>query len=585
MSPSHWSVALFVALLVASLPGLSAVGERSPGGLQVAVLEDADGHWVEPDGSLLDARFQTMAGAALNAGRSDSVWWLRLEIEPAASGEQVLEIGYTQNDRLDLFLPAGAGWKHIRAGDTRPRPAELLRHPTPALILPIDFDGPIYVRVESQGSVQVPLAVFPIGQFIERAVWVQFGYGLYFSALLAMAVYNLFLYLAIRDKAYLFYVGYLGGLLLFQASLSGHAGLWLWPNWPQWVHLGTVAGVALMLALGAGFVGTLAQTRRLVPWGHRLLWLLAGLALLVLPALVWDYRVAIVLASLLSLVAVSLIFPITVGLAYLRGCRQARFLALGVLLFLPGVVGIVLRTLGVLSPSWWNEHLLQIGTAAEAMLFSFALADRINTLNQDKLAAKEAVVTAHDSERRRIARDLHDGLGQNLLLLAGRVRRLAGGSPESGPIERLLDGCIGELRSASRDLYPHQLDRLGLNDALDSMLEQALRRTGILVDAHLAAPAINDAQALHVYRITQEAISNIVRHAQASAVSVRLQAVGDQLNLSIKDDGRGFDPGAVARGLGLIGMRSRAEILGGHLAIVAAPGRGVAIDLSCRIRP
>jgi len=229
--------------------------------------------------------------------------------------------------------------------------------------------------------------------------------------------------------------------------------------------------------------------------------------------------------------------------------------------------------------------LLQIGTAAEAMLFSFALADRINTLNQDKLAAKEAVVTAHDSERRRIARDLHAGLGQNLLLLAGRVRRLAGGSPESGPIERLLDGCIGELRSASRDLYPHQLDRLGLNDALDSMLEQALRRTGILVDAHLAAPAINDAQALHVYRITQEAISNIVRHAQASAVSVRLQAVGDQLNLSIKDDGRGFDPGAVARGLVLIGMRSRAEILGGHLAIVAAPGRGVAIDLSCRIRP
>lgn len=547
----------------------------------MAVLEDPDGRWQGPqDGAaFFHAGFRPLAQPGLNAGLSDSVWWLRLDMDLPPDRQWLLEIGYTQNDRLDFFMPEPGRWRRIEAGDTRLRPSELLSHSHPVMVLPSDLRRELYLRIQSAGSVQVPVAVVSAEEFIERAGVMQFGYGMYFAVLLAMATYNLFLFFAMRNRAYLFYVGYLTGLVLFQGGLSGHVALWLWPHWPLWGHFGTVAGVALTLVSGAGFVGTLAETRQRAPGAHRLLWILALGAVLVVPLLALDYRVALLLAAVLGLISITLVFPLAAILSYWRGCRQARFLVLGVLLFLPGVIGVVLRTLGVLPMSWWSEHFLQLGTAVEAMLFSFALADRINALHGEKLAAQKAVVSAHDSERRRIARDLHDGLGQNLLLLGGKIRRLARQPDDSGTISQALDNCIAELRSASRDLYPHQLDRLGLEDALRSMLDQATKGSGLAIDKCLEPPRLSPQQALHIYRIVQEAISNILRHADASHACVHLVAKGRDLSLIIEDNGQGFDWREIDRGLGLTGMRSRAEILGGHLRVDATPDSGTRIEL------
>lgn len=569
---------LLVYLLTMALPALA--GEALP--FEIGLLEDADAEWALADitAAPLAARFVAVDGASVNLGYARSAWWLRLDPVAPIPADRLLEIAYTQIDRLDLHLPTSDGWQHIRAGDTRPRPPELIEHPTPLVELPEGMLRPLYIRVASSGSVVLPIRVHQKTELLRQAVMGQFGFGFYYAVLAAMAIYNSFLFAAIQDRSYLYYVLYLAGLLVFQGSLFGHATLWLWPQWPAWANLATVTGVAVMIAAGAAFVMRLAQTRCRVPWGHRALQALTIAALAILPLMLIDYRSAVMAVTALGAVAVMLIYPLPVILSYVRGCRQARFLVLGLVLFLPGVALIAMRTMGLIPPSWWSEHILQVGTAAEAMLFSFALADRINALSAEKLAAQQAVVSAHDGERRRIAADLHDSLGQNLLLLSNRLQRQADQVPDAAELRETVNDSLTELRSTVRHLHPHQLDRLGIRRSLESMLEDSLTGVGIELERQLDPPELTPEQELQIYRIAQEAVSNILRHSGASRACVRLTTNRRHLELEIIDNGKGLDPAnRDNEGLGLAGMRSRAEILGGRIDIQSTGEQGTRIHL------
>ncbi len=557
---------LLVSLMFACLNAFGASLSGNAPVLDVSILEDSTGRLGIEDVASMQS-FTPLAGSTANFGYARSAWWFRIMPGLDPQEDLLLEVAYTQNDQLDFFLPIDGQWRRIEAGDKRKRPNELLAYPTPLIALPEALEQPVFLRVASSGSMMVPLRLHQRQSFFEQAMLTQFGFGLYYAFLLAMALYNLFLLLAIRDRAYAYYVLYLVGLLVFQSSLFGHASLWLWPEWPTWTHLSTVTGVAVMIAAGTGFVSRLAQIAEHVPLGHRSLQLLALMALATLPLMVIDYRSALMCITILGALSVLLFYPIPVVLSYLRGCRQSRFLALGLILFLPGVVLIVMRVMGLISPSWWSEHALQTGTAVEVMLFSLALADRINTLQADKLAAQQEIISAHDSERRRIAADLHDGLGQDLLLLANRLRPRTRGDPSTEGLRKMVDDVLAELRASVNHLHPHQLDRLGLKRALEAILDEAFSNSEIKLDKDIQPPEMSDEQALQLYRIIQEAVSNILRHSSASQAKVRLVKVRRRIELEISDNGVGLGGKDHGTGLGLNSIRLRAQILGGRLRL------------------
>ena len=179
-------------------------------------------------------------------------------------------------------------------------------------------------------------------------------------------------------------------------------------------------------------------------------------------------------------------------------------------------------------------------------------------------------------ERNRLARELHDALTQSLFGL--RLRLEAGDTPGASS---LLEEVFAELRSLILQLRPPGLERDGLVASLAKHLEVVGRTHGIVT--RLEASGLGELgedteQAL--FRIAQEAVTNVVRHAVASEVSVQLQRVDDEVVLSVTDDGRGFDPGDQAissRRLGLVSMRERAADLGGSLVIESQPGTGTSV--------
>ena len=201
------------------------------------------------------------------------------------------------------------------------------------------------------------------------------------------------------------------------------------------------------------------------------------------------------------------------------------------------------------------------------------------------------VLTAQEAERRRIARELHDDTAQTLTSLLvglraveesqdlGRAREAA--STLRGLVSAALDG----VQRIARGLRPSVLDDLGLEEALERLGLEVSRAHGFVVDLHATGPRLPrlpEALETALYRMAQEALTNAGKHASPKAVSILVHRTSTEVRLVIEDDGKGFDVSETASEtqLGLVGMRERAHLVGGSMAIESAPGNGTTICIS-----
>ena len=199
----------------------------------------------------------------------------------------------------------------------------------------------------------------------------------------------------------------------------------------------------------------------------------------------------------------------------------------------------------------------------------------------------QLALTLQEADRRRIARDLHDGAGQ--ALTAARLELLAlratGSTPEKlQQIASRLDEAMDEVRRSTTELAPPALDELGLAGALQRHCEAFGDASGLVVRCELAAelPELGAELETACYRIVQEALTNAARHAGATRARVSLGATGSSLHLEVSDDGSGLEAGAPDHvdGRGLLGIRERARLLGGELELESLEGRGLSIRVS-----
>lgn len=214
------------------------------------------------------------------------------------------------------------------------------------------------------------------------------------------------------------------------------------------------------------------------------------------------------------------------------------------------------------------------------------VADRTDELRQ----LVDHVERAREAERQRVARDLHDDLGQELVALRYAVarcddhRREASGSLEADlrEVQEQVKRMSASMRALLDDLRPVVLDELGLVAAADWLLRGTERRTGLACRLTLEGDGLDALDArlgAEVYRIVQESITNVVRHASARSLEVRIEALDDALDVRVTDDGVGLDerrPGSGGR-FGLVGMRERASVLGGTLTFRSLPGGGTEV--------
>ena len=221
----------------------------------------------------------------------------------------------------------------------------------------------------------------------------------------------------------------------------------------------------------------------------------------------------------------------------------------------------------------------------------------LERIEDERRRSGQLAMRAQEEERRRLARDLHDEVNQALTAILLRLEALAQESPpERGPevaeLKKLVNQAMEELLNLARQLRPSALDDHGLLPAVQAQLKRFSARTGIEVRLHTEGDPNGLPEVLQtaIYRVAQEALTNVGRHAGATAVEVDLEAADGRAELRVRDDGAGFDPGAIPRagtqspgaGLGLSGMAERARLVGGELDVRSAPGGGASVTLRVR---
>jgi two-component system, NarL family, sensor histidine kinase UhpB len=227
--------------------------------------------------------------------------------------------------------------------------------------------------------------------------------------------------------------------------------------------------------------------------------------------------------------------------------------------------------------SWASSETIAVARALNTML------DRIET---ERRESAHRALAAQEAERLRIARELHDEVGQTLTAVALRAERAAGELPaQAQALQEIVDTVhrsLDDVRRIARELRPEALDDLGLIDALISlclrMERQGARR--VLRELQGGLPPLSPEVELVIYRVAQEALTNAFRHADASVVRVSLRRSGENMVLSVADDGRGLPSPLPANATGLAGMRERAILIAGRLEIDSPPGAGVEVRLT-----
>lgn len=532
---------------------------------------------------------------ALNFGYTASAYWLRLSLGNTGDHavERMLEIAYSGHANIQFYQPDASGaYQSVTTGAvlpfaTRPYPNHYFVFP---LVLPEHSSQVVYLRIQSSPMV-IPVQLWSPQAFhaYERNYYI--GQAWYFGMAMAMALFNLFLFFALRDVIYLQYVGFVTSMAFALAAQKGLVKEFLPMDSYTWSNLSTTVGFSLTVVVALVLTRSMLKTRELLPRFDRLLRILVGLILLSTVAVAMWYEALAQSLAFLYLFALTLILGGGVFCAMQRQRSAYFFVAAFALTGLGGML-LVLRHLGLLPSNGITDNSMQIGSALDMLLLAFALADRFiqirrkatddvkqaNINLEQRLREREVELAAsHERlriieqqetvarERQRMMQDMHDGLGSSLRTALLSVEK---GHPADGAVAEVLQGCIDDLKLAIDSMEPVQADLLLLLATWRFRLEPRLDETGITLLWEVAdVPALEwlePKSALHILRILQEALTNIIKHANATEIRVATAAEGDHVRVTIIDNGRGF---AVERALhrggkGLSNQMRRAEAIG-----------------------
>ncbi|WP_237560288.1 diguanylate cyclase [Ferriphaselus sp. R-1] len=370
----------------------------------LAVLEDASLTLSLADVQAADiaGRFKYFPaeGAAMSFGFSHSAYWLRLRLHNSSEQpvERMLEVGSSLLSAVHGYLPQADGsYQVIRTGQAQPFATRAYknRHFVFPIVLPAYSEYAYYLKIQSDDAIVVPVALWSPSAFHEYERNDYLAQAGYFGMAMAMVLFNLLLYIALRDVIHLWYVLFVASVLFALAALSGMAHEFLWPEAMRWSNSSVFVGFAISIAAILQFMRVMLETNMRMPRLDRLILLLVGIHLLLVIGLLAALPTFAIYAEVLNIATGLLLLTVIVHCAYRRQRSAYFFVAAFTTLLLAGFV-VGLKDFGLLPSNILTENALQIGSAIEMLVLALALADRFNLIRQEKAEAQQGKLAAQE---------------------------------------------------------------------------------------------------------------------------------------------------------------------------------------------
>jgi signal transduction histidine kinase len=570
-----------------ALPGYVACAIQDPtyglGYEQIRVHED----WQVCERTRQDSPSFGLARAAI---------WLRFHVRNLTD-ENVWYLQLMPNvDSIEFYQVGGTG-THDRlvrssiAGRAVPYEQYEIKHRNHVFVVNIapGEEATIYLRIQSGGSLWAGLSLYSRGEFLETEQREQFIFGAYFSALLVIALVNLFFLLATRKIVYVYYMSYLLSFWLLIFTLHGYSYQILWPASPQWNVHSTLALTLLTIACALLFTRGFLEYPRRSTYNRTIVVLIFALGG---ASLVASFESSTELWAISLPIAVLAVVMVFLGGLHrlLLGFRPATFFVAGWSMMALLLFEEALALAGLISFEYVSHYQVLGASALEMLFFTMALAYRHHLL----LREKETAETALQQERDRMAAEIHDSLGSEITsIIVNLETRTA--DDYDGPrlraeFARRLRTTLQKIRDIVYLMKNEEADRRSLSIPAEiQAFAERLSATGqytIQCELSRAEASLDLKSRLHTVRIFEEWMTNIVRHTASRRIQVRWRLRGRRWYLTIRNDDAGFHwrdshssarsgarrtaladagtDGATRTGIGLDSIRWRSRELGGR---------------------
>lgn len=476
--------------------------------------------------------------SSVRLGYSQSAFWLRLRL--ANSDDQplnrLLEIGNPSLALVDFYQPTPSGtYRTQHTGgqlpfQTRPYPHRNFVFP---ITLPPHSEQVVYLRLQSERPMSILAKLWSPTAFghFERIDYI--GQAWYFGIASAMIVFNMLLFIALRDLIYLRYVVFVMAMSLTIASQNGLIKEFVLHDTPWWSTVDVMIGFCLTLFFALGFMRHMLKTRQVAPTLDIVARLFSWGMLLSMVGVVVAQRV--VIQPITSLFAVVAVFILGTGIvcAWRRQRSAYFFVAAFTLLCMAGVL-TVLRSLNILPPSFWTENALRIGSAIEMLLLAFALADRFNVIRQEKVNAQRASIAAQQrlvETLQSSERELEQRVALRTAELDQKNQDLSRAIASREDVERIarhdIKTPLGSLAAAPallRAAHPPTAHEEVVLHMMEKAANRALNMVNLSLDLYQMEHGsyVFHPHTVHLNEILHSVAHDLGVHAQSKSVQLRI---------------------------------------------------------------
>ena len=537
----------------------------------------------------------------LNKGFTKSYWWLIFDLENTQNEAVNLFFNEKSNgiNRLQLFKVDSTGkiTPTQQTGDhfkfiQRPLNYHTYLYP---IKLKAKEKASYFLWADKRGqNMVIPFSLGKDVSMIHSEVPFFILFGVFVGIYLFAIVFNLLLFISIKDKIHIYYALYVLCMLIFNMEDEGFSFQWLYPSLPYLQdylrHIIAFAGSALLVQVMQLFVNQTKANSKLFYLANGYKYLCYGLMLMPISLLFKANflleKINFFAANFIAITTVIILIVCAIE-RIINGYKIAWYYLIAMLILLLGILNYVFNALGITTFYIYNTTGLVVGLTVEIVFLSFALTQRYNFLKNEKkilqqekaelqVALIDDVFAAQENERARLARDLHDDLGGtlsaiklNLTSFKTNVNALSENNQQfyAQTIGMIEKACLN-LREIAHDLMPKNLETIGLIDSLKEQFfyfrENSHINFEFVFDFKKKASAEME---LAIYRIIKELINNVEKHSLASRASLQLLSSNTQITIMCEDNGVGFDATNTHNGLGLNNISSRINYLKGSIYI------------------
>ncbi|MFV1873262.1 MAG: EAL domain-containing protein [Oleiphilus sp.] len=376
--------------------------------------------------ALPESRWTRSRVATPNFGYTDSAYWFRLKLKSLKSeSDKILAIQYALLDHIEVFLlEAGSLTKVYRTGDVLPFSERPVRHRD--FLFPLNLETnktlDVYLKIKTEGSLQVPIELWDRDKFIWQDQDEQLIKAIYYGMLIVLVIYNLFLFFSIRDLSYLYYGGLVVSVLLLMSGAYGYLYQYVYPDSPYIHKLSMLFAVPSVMLFAGLFSRSFLSLPSVAPRLNIAVQAFNAIFFAsIIGAFILPYDISTRISVFLAIPS-SLIIMFAGPYTWYKGQASARYFTYAWAFLITGIVVSASSKFGFFPRNMFTEHALSLGSAIEALLLSFALADRFNRERQEKIQAQQAQLeaqkqreTAEDKLYRQATHQSLDGFPNTVL--------------------------------------------------------------------------------------------------------------------------------------------------------------------------